>query len=293
LVEIIVTKSLSYTYQKGTPFEYQALKDINISILKGEIVGIIGHTGSGKSTLVQHFNSLLQPTSGSIIINGKEINSKTGIKKSDPDICFEVGLVFQYPEYQLFEDTIYDDIAFGPRNMKISESEIENKVRKAMGLMDLDYESFKERSPFSLSGGEMRRVALAGVLAMEPKVLVLDEPAAGLDPKSKEDLFEKLKSLKSELGMTVIMVSHELADIARISDHLIILEKGRIVADDSPSEIFGNENIIEKLNLELPPLMKLMSKIKKSRYDVKTNVLDVQEAYVELQKMLGQKIIPC
>lgn len=281
--KIIKTENMEFIYQVGTPFEYPALKDINISIKNGEMVGIIGPTGSGKSTLIQHFNGLLKPTGGRILVAGRDINirDKNGRR---PPVCFEVGLVFQYPEYQLFEETVFDDVAFGPRNMKLDEEEVEKRVRTALEWMNLDFDSMKDRSPFSLSGGEMRRVALAGVLAMEPGVLVLDEPTAGLDPKGCCELRSLLRKLHDESGMTLIMVTHEMGEIARMADHLIIIHKGGVVADGSPREIFKKQDWLEEIGLGIPPYMKLMKYLRQKGMDVRTDVLDVEEAAQEILK---------
>ena len=282
---IIQTQNMNYTYQVGTPFEFHALRDINIKIKKGETVGIIGPTGSGKSTLVQHFNGLLRPTSGSILVSGRDINQKKGDKKAPP-ICFEVGLVFQYPEYQLFEETVYEDVAFGPRNMDLEEKEVEKRVREALEWMAMDFDAYKDRSPFSLSGGEMRRIALSGVLAMKPSVLVLDEPTAGLDPRGCYELRELLKKLHAEAGITLIMVTHEMREIARMAEHLIIINKGEIAADGSPSEIFQKKEWIEEIGLGVPPFMELMGRLKARGIDINENVLDVEDAV----KVLVEKL---
>lgn len=274
---IIKTENLCYTYQEGTPFQFPALKNINIEIKKGGMVGIIGPTGSGKSTLVQHFNGLLKPGSGRVLVSGRDINRRSDEKKGPP-ICFEVGLVFQYPEYQLFEETVFEDIAFGPRNMDLNKSEVESRVKQAIEWMALDYEQIKDRSPFSLSGGEMRRVALAGVLAMKPSVIVLDEPTAGLDPRGCYELRELLKKLHREAGLTLIMVTHEMREIARMADHLIIINKGEIAADGSPAEIFRKQEWIRGIGLGIPPFMELMNRLKARGYNMPDDILDVDDA---------------
>lgn len=281
--EIIKLENVHFVYQKGTPFEFCALKDISISIKKGEMVGIIGPTGSGKSTLIQHFNGLLKPTKGRVLVNGKDIHQRDKTEKKS--ICFEVGLVFQYPEYQLFEETVYDDIAFGPRNMGLPEDEIEHRVKESMEWMGLSFEKIKNRSPFSLSGGEMRRVALAGVLAMKPDVLVLDEPTAGLDPKGCFELEEKIKKLHKEKGMTLVLVTHEMQKIAQMVNHLIILKDGKVVADGTPTQIFQDYQWIEKIGLGLPPYMELMVRLKEKGFNVKTDVLTAEDAKKEILKL--------
>jgi energy-coupling factor transport system ATP-binding protein len=288
--EIIKTENLSFIYQKGTPFEFYALRDVSISIKKGELAGIIGPTGSGKSTLIQHFNGLLTPTSGKILVAGKDLSrgnpKKSGNKNGEQPICFEVGLVFQYPEYQLFEETIYDDIAFGPRNMRLSEDEVENRVRSAMEWMELDFDLMKNRSPFSLSGGEMRRVALAGILAMNPRVLVLDEPTAGLDPRGREELYDRIRQFHDNLGMTLVMVTHEMGEVARMVEHLIIMNDGKVAADGKPSEIFQKQQWLREIGLEIPPCMELMNKLKEAGIDVDTSVSNPDDTIKELMKVL-------
>lgn len=282
MTDIIRLENVEYKYQEGTPFEYHALHDVNVAIRKGEMAGIIGPTGSGKSTLVQHFNGLLKPASGKVLVDGKDINAKE--QKKAPSICFEVGLVFQYPEYQLFEETVYDDVAFGPKNMDLSEEEIGERVRKAMQWLSLDYEKMKDRSPFSLSGGEMRRVALAGVLAMEPKVLVLDEPTAGLDPRGREELRSIIKRFHDEMGMTLVMVTHEMGEIARMVDHLIVVSGGEIAADSHPREIFKKADWLKEMGLGAPPYMELMKKLKQRGINVRQDVLGMKEAAGEILK---------
>jgi len=286
--DIIKTENLNFTYQVGTPFEFKALNDINITIKKGEVVGIIGPTGSGKSTLIQHFNGLLKPTSGRILVSGRDINHKKTEKKEAP-ICFKVGLVFQYPEYQLFEETVFEDIAFGPRNMDIDKDEVEKRVRESIEQMGLDFEKMKDRSPFSLSGGEMRRVALAGVLAMRPGVLVLDEPTAGLDPRGCHELRELIRKLHRESNITLIMVTHEMREIARMVDHLIIIHQGEIAADGTPAEIFKRQDWIREIGLGIPPFMELMNRLRKRGIEVPANVLDVEETAAVILEKLGKK----
>jgi energy-coupling factor transport system ATP-binding protein len=287
---IIQTEKLNFIYQKGTPFEYYALRDVSISIKKGELAGIIGPTGSGKSTLVQHFNGLLTPTSGKILVNGTELTKgnrrKSSKKGEEQPICFDVGLVFQYPEYQLFEETVYDDIAFGPRNMKLPEDEVESWVRKSMEWMGLDFERMKNRLPFNLSGGEMRRVALAGIIAMNPGVLVLDEPTAGLDPRGRDELYDRIRQFHDNLGMTLVMVTHEMGDVARMVDHLIIMNNGEVAADGKPSEIFQKHQWLRNLGLEIPPCMELMNRLKEAGFNVDTGITNMDSALKELLKII-------
>ncbi len=283
----ISLEDVSYTYQAGTPFEYEALHSVSLSISKGEIAGMIGPTGSGKSTLVQHFNGLLIPSRGKVKVMGRDINLRDR-NKSNP-VCFEVGLVFQYPEYQLFEETVFEDVAFGPRNMGLSPAQVQGRVEEALEWMGLNLADYGKRSPFSLSGGEMRRVALAGVLAMRPKVLVLDEPVAGLDPRGCRELMDRICSFRDQGGVTLVLVSHEMGQVARLADHLIIIEGGRIVGDGSPNEIFQRTEWIRGLGLGLPPYMDLMEKLTRRGYDVKPDVLTDDEAAEEIKSLLSRQ----
>ncbi|MCE1245581.1 MAG: energy-coupling factor transporter ATPase [Firmicutes bacterium] len=289
---ILRTENLCHVYQPGTPFEFAALNNVNIEIKKGEMAGIIGPTGSGKSTLVQHFNGLLKPTSGRVLVENQDINKREKKKRdkkskdSEKPVCFKVGLVFQFPEYQLFEETVFEDIAFGPRNMELSPDEVNKRVYEAMEWMKIDAENMKDRSPFSLSGGEMRRVALAGVLAMQPSVLVLDEPTAGLDPRGCSELRDILRRLHSELNITLIMITHEMQEIARMVDHLIIMNKGEVYADGAPAEIFSNKEKIEALELGIPPAMELLNRLQQKGFNLKTNITGMEEAADEILKAL-------
>jgi energy-coupling factor transport system ATP-binding protein len=291
---ILRTEELCHIYQPGTPFEFAALNNINIDIKKGEMAGIIGPTGSGKSTLVQHLNGLLKPTSGRVLVEGQDINIKEkrkrgkGAKDEDKPVCFKVGLVFQFPEYQLFEETVFDDIAFGPKNMGLSGDEVKNRVQQAMEWMKIDAEKMQERSPFSLSGGEMRRVALAGVLAMQPSVLVLDEPTAGLDPKGCSELRGILKQLHRDLNITLVMITHEMQEIARMVDHLIILNKGELFADGTPTEIFSQKERIEALGLGIPPSMELLDRLKQRGFKLRSDILGMEETADEIIRALSK-----
>jgi len=296
MTQIIKTENLYFTYGVGTPFEFEALRNINISINKGELAGIIGPTGSGKSTLIQHFNGLLTPTSGRVLIDGRDINKRNKEKKKkvkdtdmDRPVCFDVGLVFQYPEYQLFEETVCEDISFGPNNMELSSEEIDKRVREAMSWMNLDYDKFRDRSPFSLSGGEMRRVALAGVLAMRPKVLVLDEPTAGLDPRGCNELRELILRFHRESDITLVMVTHEMGEIAKMVDHLIVINNGEVAADGKPGDIFRKQEWIRELGLGVPPYMQLMHRLRKRGIDVREDVLDVEDAVKVIREKLLKK----
>lgn len=271
---------LSYVYMKGTPYEKKALDNIDLNIETGEFVGIIGHTGSGKSTLVQHFNGLLKPTSGNVYINGEELAGKNlrGIKR-------QVGIVFQYPEHQLFEETVYKDIAFGLEKRGEDKEEIDRRVRKAINSVGLD-EDIIEKSPFELSGGQKRRVAMAGILVLEPSILVLDEPAAGLDPKGRDEIFDLITNLHRNLSMTVILVSHSMEDIAKLVQRVIVMNQGRIEMTGPVRSIFKNIDELEKIGLAAPQITYLMKKLKDRLPGINDNILTVSEAKEELEKYL-------
>ena len=283
---IIEIKNLSYVYNPGTPFEKRALDDVSLSIKEGEFIGLIGHTGSGKSTLVQHLNGLMKPTSGEIIIDGESLSDKSTKLKN---IRQKVGLVFQYPEHQLFEETIYKDIAFGPKNLGLPQEEVDERVKHAMELVGLDFEELKDRSPFELSGGQKRRVAIAGVIAMKPKVLVLDEPTAGLDPKGRDDILDEIRKLYEKENITIILVSHSMEDIARLVNRIFVMHKGKLSMDGSPREIFGRSDELEGMGLGIPQITKFMKKFKESGHAVKDDVLTIEEAKAEILKYLRGK----
>lgn len=256
-----------------------ALKNINLGIDRGEFIGIVGHTGSGKSTLVQLFNGLIIPSSGTVKVNGKNItNEKTNLKETRR----HVGLVFQYPEHQLFEETVYKDIAFGPKNLGLTEEEIEIRVNEVMGLVNLDYEDFKDRSPFNLSGGQQRRVAIAGVLALKPDVLVLDEPSAGLDPQGRKRLADLLRYLYNELDMTIILISHRMEEIAELSSRVIVMHNGEIVLDGSPKDVFAREQKLHQLALDLPQITEIMHRLKDKGLNVETDLFSLEKASEEI-----------
>lgn len=280
---IIKIDNLNYIYNQATPFEKTALDNINLEIDEGEFIGLIGHTGSGKTTLVQHLNGLIKVQSGKLYIDGVDISKKETKFKI---IRQKVGLVFQYPEYQLFEESIYKDIAFGPKNLGLNEKEIEKRVIEAMEIVGLDYEALKERSPFELSGGQKRRVAIAGVIAMKPKVLVLDEPTAGLDPNGRDEILDEIYELFKKGGITVVLVSHNMEDIARIASRILVMDKGRIVMDGSPREIFKRREDLEAIGLGIPQITKFMQEYKALGHDVKTDILTVEEAKEELIRYL-------
>lgn len=279
---LIKTEKLTHIYMKDTPFEKKAVLDIDLEITEGEIIGIIGPTGCGKSTLIQHFNGILTPTTGKVFVKGQDLSdSKTNLKL----IRQKIGLLFQYPEHQLFEETIYKDIAFGPKNMGLSDGEIDDRVREVLEWAEIPYDESKERSPFNLSGGEMRKVALAGVLAMKPEVLVLDEPVSGLDPQTKNHLLSKIMELNEKFKITIVMVSHSMEEIAHLSDRIFVMYKGKIIEQGAPREIFKNSGKLKKLDLDLPVYTELMSELKESGFNVKTDVLTLEEAKQEILKL--------
>ncbi len=282
----IEVNNLSYIYNMGNPFEKKALDDVSFKIGEKEFIGLIGHTGSGKSTLVQQLNGLVSPSSGSIIIDGEDITRKDINKIS---IRQKVGLVFQYPEYQLFEETIYKDIAFGPKNLDLPDEEIHKRVMKSMELVGLDYEEFKDRSPFDLSGGQKRRVAIAGVLAMEPKVLILDEPTAGLDPHGRDEILGEISNLYKREDISIILVSHSMEDVAKLVNRILVMHRGKLVMDNNPREIFKRSKELEEMGLGVPQVTKFMQIYKSMGHDIDDNVLTVEEAKIELLKYLRSK----
>ena len=282
---VIETRNLSHYYMEGTPNKIAALKDVNIKIKPGEAVGIIGHTGSGKSTLISHFNALLKPSSGSVLIDGEDIfTSKETVRNSR----FKVGLCFQYPEYQLFEETVFKDIAFGPKNMKLGEEEIKERVLKAAAYTGVSSD-WLDKSPFDLSGGEKRRVAIAGVVAMEPEVLVLDEPAAGLDPAGRRSLIEMINNYREKTGSTVVIVSHSMEDIARMADRLIVMNKGEVAMDGTLNEVFSQSDRLAEIGLDVPEITKIFAEIKKRGIDVPLDVYSLDRAEEVIRSMLRER----
>lgn len=277
---------VAYTYMAHTPFEKKAIKNINLEIHKGEFVAIIGHTGSGKSTLVQHLNGLLKPTQGIATIDDVNIAKKD---KSVKMAKRKVGMVFQYPEHQLFEETIYADIAFGPKNMDLSEQEVDERVRRAMKFVNLDVATYKDRSPFQLSGGQMRRVAIAGVVALEPDYLVLDEPAAGLDPCGRDAIFNKIVELHRETGIAVILVSHNMDDVAKMATRLIVMHDGEIALDGKPIEVFKETEKLMAAGVDVPQITSLMRMLNKEGLHVDTNIFTVDCAVENLLTVLRGK----
>lgn len=267
-------KNLTHTYSAGSAFQSTAIRDVSLTIEDGEFIAVIGHTGSGKSTLVQHLNGLLKPTSGQVLIDGEDLNGENVDRRR---VRQKVGLVFQYPEYQLFEETVAKDIAFGPKNQGLSPEEVDRRVRNAMEAVHLDYDKYAERSPFELSGGQMRRVAIAGVLAMEPKILILDEPTAGLDPRGRDRILSMIQDLHAKGGVTVVMVSHSMDDVARLATRLIVMSKGQLVATGSPREIFAQVDMMERIGLGVPEAAKLASLLRARGLDLPADLYTTDE----------------
>ncbi|WP_303060233.1 energy-coupling factor transporter ATPase [Veillonella magna] len=283
----IVLDNISYVYGAHTPYEKKALDGITLEIHEGEFLGIIGHTGSGKSTLVQHLNGLLHPTSGKVTVNDVDLADKT---EEARNMRHTVGMVFQYPEHQLFEETIAKDIAFGPRNLGLSEEEVDERVREAMKFVGLDYDTYAERSPFHLSGGQMRRVAIAGVVALNPSYLILDEPSAGLDPFGREEIFDEIIRLHKEKGITVALVSHNMEDISRMATRLIVLDGGHVILDDEPLTIFmHHREELQKAGVDVPPVSVLMETLKHRGLPVSTEVRNVDDAVMAIEKALKEQ----
>lgn len=279
---VLRTQELSYIYGIKTPFEHTAIRNINIDIDKGELIGLIGHTGSGKSTLIQHFNALLKPTSGSVFVEDVDIWQD---KTSTRNARFSVGLCFQYPEYQLFEETVEKDIAFGPKNMGLSEEEIKRRVRESVRFVGLD-ESYLDKSPFDLSGGEKRRVAIAGVMAMEPKILVLDEPCAGLDPRGRDTVLSLISDYRKNTGSTVMIVSHSMEDVAKIATKVLVVNKGEEAMFGTVDEVYSRADELVEMGLNIPEITSVFLKLKAKGYDVRTDIYTVEEGRKELLRFL-------
>ena len=279
---ILEVKNLNYIYSAGTPFEHKALDNISFSVEPGEFIGIIGHTGSGKSTLMQQLNGLLKPTSGQVLLDGADIWSD---KKLTRQARFRVGLVFQYPEYQLFEETVYRDIAFGPKNMGLDEKEIDRRVREAAGFVGLTPEQL-EVSPFDLSGGQKRRVAIAGVIAMEPEVLILDEPTAGLDPVGRAEILGNIEDYRKARNATIMMVSHSMEDVARLTDRLLVMNGSKLAMDGTPAEVFCHAEELVKMGLNIPQVTQVFLHLKEKGLDV-ANVYTIEQAVSEIKRLRG------
>lgn len=282
--EVLKIENLTHVYSAGTPFERVAVDKVSLTAHHGEFIGLIGHTGSGKSTLIQHFNGLLKPTSGRVLINGEDIFQS---KEMTRGARFAVGLVFQYPEYQLFEETVYKDIAFGPKNMGLDEKEVDRRVRDAAAIVGLSPQVL-DKSPFELSGGQKRRVALAGVFAMEPQVLVLDEPMAGLDPAGREDVFAFIKKYHKQHGITVIFVTHSMEDAAKMADRIIVMEQGSILLDGTPQEIFSHAEALTEAGLDIPQVTQVFQELRKRGVTIEDNVYTVEQALDVLRRRKEQ-----
>ena len=282
---VLELKNLSFVYGQKTPFEKRAVDNVSLSIEKGEFIGIIGHTGSGKSTLVQMLNGLIQPTEGQVLLDGEDIwQNPKEIRK----VRFKVGMVFQYPEYQLFEETVYKDIAFGPTNMGKTDQEIDMAVRKAAEFTDLK-PKLLQKSPFDLSGGEKRRAAIAGVIAMDPEVLVLDEPTAGLDPMGRDVLLSQIVQYHKKRKNTILLVSHSMEDIARVADRIIVMNESHLVMFDKTREVFSHGRELEKIGLRVPQITKIMLELKEKGYDVPDGILTVDEAFSAVSSLLKKE----
>lgn len=271
---ILKAENLTYIYGQGTPFEKTAVDNVNLEIERGEFVGVIGHTGSGKSTLIQHFNGLLKPTSGKIYLDGMDI---WGNIKNIRNVRFRVGLVFQYPEYQLFEDTVYKDIAFGPKNMGLSQAEIDGRVRRTAMAVGIS-EEMLEKSPFELSGGQKRRAAIAGVMAMEPDVLILDEPTAGLDPKGRDKILGQIKQYHKDTGCTVLLVSHSMEDVARFASKILVMNEAKIFCYDTPSAVFKRSEEITQMGLSVPQITRVFDMLRAMGIDMHDEIYTVKYA---------------
>ena len=279
---ILQVQNLNYIYSIGTPFQHQALKDVSFSVNRGEFIGIIGHTGSGKSTLMQQLNGLLKPTSGQILLDGQDIWSD---KKLTRQARFRVGLVFQYPEYQLFEETVYKDIAFGPKNMGLSPEEIDRRVRESAAIVGLT-EAQLQVSPFDLSGGQKRRVAIAGVIAMEPEVLILDEPTAGLDPKGREGILKNIEDYRKRHNATIMMVSHSMDDVARLTDRLLVMNGSELAMDGTPAQVFARAEELVGMGLNIPQVTRVFLELRAMGLPVEP-VYTIDQAVAALKKIKG------
>lgn len=284
---LLQVKNLTHIYMPGGPYEHQALCKINLEVHKGDFLGLIGRTGSGKTTLVQHLNGLLKPTQGTVIFKNRDLY---GDEKVDwKEIRQKIGLVFQYPEEQLFGESVFEDVAFGPRKLGLGEEKVEQRVRKALEMVNLNYDVFRERSPFNLSRGEMRRAAMAGVLSMEPEILVMDEPSSGLDPRGRKMLLEQVKQFHQQSGMTVIFVSHNMEEVSLLANRLVVMDGGQIVLEGSPGEVFTQAEKLISIGLGIPQVTRLMLELKKKGKQVKTDIFSVEEARTQIVKLFGEK----
>lgn len=284
-MSVIRTENLTHIYNKGTPFQMAAIDNVNIEIEKGELVGIIGHTGSGKSTLIQHLNGLLKPESGKIYLDGEDIWAD---KSKIRNVRFKVGLCFQYPEYQLFEETVYKDIAFGPTNMGLSETEIDKRVREAANFVGLKDE-YLEKSPFDLSGGEKRRAAIAGVMAMQPEVLIMDEPTAGLDPKGRDRILSMLKEYREETGSTVLLVSHSMEDVAKLATKVLVMNNSHAVMYGSVSEVYSRGKELSEMGLNVPQITKVFMGLKARGFNVNDGIYTIEQGLNEIIRLKKER----
>lgn len=284
---VLVCEKLNYLYSVGTPFETSAVKDINFSAESGEIIGIIGHTGSGKSTLIQHFNGLLEPHSGSVYLNGNDIWSKEN-RKNIRHVRFSVGLCFQYPEYQIFEETVFKEIAFGPKQMGLSEEEIKKRVYESMEFVGIS-RALEAKSPFDLSGGQKRRVAIASIIAMEPQVLILDEPCAGLDPKGREVILNMIKEYQNKTGNTVLFVSHSMEDVAKLCSKVLVLNKGEVAMCDTVPKVYSRAQELRDMGLNVPQITDIFLKLKQSGINCSTEIFTVEQGVSELKRLLAER----
>ena len=279
MTPVLQVINLSHTYGEGTPFRHDALQNVSLSVAPGEFLGIIGHTGSGKSTLIQHFNCLIKPDSGTILFRGEDVWKDKAFTRQ---VRFRVGLVFQYPEYQLFEETVYADIAFGPKNMGLDEKEVDRRVRRAAGFVGIR-EELLEKSPFDLSGGQKRRVAIAGVIAMEPEVLILDEPTAGLDPLGRQRILDNIRAYQKAQNAAVIMVSHSMEEVANMVDRLVVLNEGTVAMSGTPREVFSQAERLEKIGLDVPEITRVFLRLRELGMDVDASVFTVEQALAVLR----------
>lgn len=286
-MSVLVCEKLNYLYSVGTPFETSAIKDINFSAESGEIIGIIGHTGSGKSTLIQHFNGLLEPHSGSVYLNENDIWSKEN-RKNIRQVRFSVGLCFQYPEYQIFEETVFKEIAFGPKQMGLSEEEIKKRVYESMEFVGIS-RALEAKSPFDLSGGQKRRVAIASIIAMEPQVLILDEPCAGLDPKGREVILNMIKEYQNKTGNTILFVSHSMEDVAKLCSKVLVLNNGEVAMCDTVPKVYSRAQELRDMGLNVPQITDIFLKLKQSGINCSTEIFTVEQGVSELKRLLAER----
>ncbi len=282
----LVCENLKYLYSVGTPFETAAIDNINLSVNEGELIGIIGHTGSGKSTLIQHFNGLLQPHGGKVFVDDKDIWAK-GNKKNIRQVRFAVGLCFQYPEYQIFEDTVYKEIAFGPKQMGLDDHEIDRRIKESIGYVGISPDIL-EKSPFDLSGGQKRRVAIASIIAMEPRVLILDEPCAGLDPRGRDTILDLIKNYQRQKGNTVLFVSHSMEDVAKICSRVLVMNKGSVAMFGDVDSVYSRGEELKDMGLNVPEITDIFLKLKASGVDCKTNIYTVEQGVQEFKRLTGR-----